>query len=89
MCAGAGGRLGGKPRLGLSGKGVRGSEAGPSQDHQAVGSLSWLEGRQGQLVTGVTKDVFAGGRPATSSHPSAHGRGGLPHQLPADHLPHG
>lgn len=30
----------------------------------------------------------AGGRPASSSHPSAHGGGGLPHQLPEDHLLH-
>lgn len=30
--------------------------------------------------------AFAGGGLATSSHPSAHGSGGLPHQLPEDHL---
>ena len=32
--------------------------------------------------------MCAGGRPAASSHPGAHGGGGLPHQLPEDHLLH-
>jgi hypothetical protein len=48
------------------------------------GGLAWREccGSSDRVTVGM----FSGGGPATSSHPSAHGSGGLPHQLPEDYL---
>ena len=69
-------------------------ESRPSWD-QTMGTLGWrekerpcLKGMGRQWATGMTKDscVFAGGGPATLSHPGVHGCGGLPHQLFEDQL---